>query len=83
MNNPGTGQQVTTTFYTFFLMMIPFIIVNYQIAKRKSVKPMKFLLLSLIPIVNYCTTVYLISLPDLDLKNKIERIYEKIIVGKD
>lgn len=76
---PGGSGQLITTFVTFFIVSIPFIILNYKIAKRKGRSASKYALLSIIPMLGTFLAIYLISLPDYELQKKIDEIYKSII----
>ena len=60
------------------LLAIPFIILNGIISKRKGKSQLKYILLSLIPFLGLCLTIYLVSFLDKDIQDKINKIYEKI-----
>lgn len=72
----GGGKQLITMFVTFGLLIIPILFVNAAIAKRKGRSQVKYILLSLIPLVGIYLLWNLISLPDKDLKDKIDQILE-------
>jgi hypothetical protein len=64
--------------YTFLIIAIPLIIMNIFIAKRKGQDRLVFGLLSLLPIVNFFCIIYLLSLTDIDILNKLDKIIEYI-----
>jgi hypothetical protein len=66
------------SFLPMALMAIPFIILNGIISKRKGKSKIKYILLSFIPLVGICLTIYLVSFLDKDVQDKINKIYEKI-----
>jgi hypothetical protein len=61
------------------IFAIPFLILNTIISKRKGKNRIKYFFLSLIPGVGICLTIYLCSLLDKDIEEKINKIYEKLI----
>ena len=71
---PGTDASTITMLVTFFLIMLPIAIVNAVIAKRKGRSRALYGWLSIIPLVGYFLLFYLISLPDKELMDKIDRI---------
>ena len=77
MEPAETSTSMITMLATFFLLMIPIAIVNAVIAKRKGRSRSLYGWLSVIPLVGYYLLCYLISLPDKDLIDKIERILAK------
>jgi hypothetical protein len=66
------------SFLPTILMAIPFIILNGIISRRKGKSKIKYILLSFIPLVGLCLTIYLVSFLDKDVQDKINKIYEKI-----
>jgi hypothetical protein len=77
MDPASAGGSMITMLITFFLLMIPIAIVNAVIAKRKGRSRALYGWLSIIPLVGYYLLCYLISLPDKDLIDKIDRILAK------
>jgi len=61
-----------------FIIAIPMSIFSYFIARRKGHSPGLFALLGIIPLVNFFTYLYLISLTDKDIMDKINEIYSSI-----
>jgi hypothetical protein len=78
----GGGTQLVTMLVTFGLIMIPIAILNATIAKRKGKSAAEFGWLSVIPIVGYFITIYLISLTDKALLDKVDKILETISSGR-
>jgi len=74
----NSTASMVSTLVTFFLVSIPFLILNIVIARRKGKNPVKYGLLSLIPLVGFALAWYLISRTDKDLEDKINYIYEQM-----
>lgn len=74
----GAGTQLITMLVTFCLLMLPIVFLNAAIAKRKGRSRVKYVLLSLIPLVGYFLLWNLISLPDKDMTDKISRILQLV-----
>jgi hypothetical protein len=74
----GAGTQLITMLVTFGLLMLPIVFLNAAIAKRKGRSRVKYVLLSLIPLVGYFLLWNLISLPDKDLMDKINQILQLV-----
>ena len=72
------GGQLITTFVTYFLFLIPIIILNGIVAPRKGRSAVAFTLLSFIPLCNIILTIFLVSLPDIEMKKKVDEIHELI-----
>jgi len=68
------------SFLPMILLVVPFIILNGMVSKRKGKSQKKYILLSFIPIpfLGLCLTMYLVSFLDKDIQDKINKIYEKI-----
>jgi len=77
MENENFGS-VFATFFPILLLMVPFIILNGIISKRKGKSQLKYILLSFIPSVGVFLIIYLVSFLDKDIQDKIDKIYEKI-----
>jgi hypothetical protein len=77
MENENFGS-IFATFFPVLLLMVPFIILNGIISKRKGKSQIKYILLSFIPPVGVYLVIYLVSFLDKDIQNKIDKIYEKI-----
>ncbi len=71
---PATGASTITMLVTFFLILLPIAIVNAIVAKRKGRSRALYGWLSIIPLVGYFLLFFLISLPDKELMDKIDRI---------
>jgi hypothetical protein len=82
----GANVQLITALITFYLIAsVPFVILNSSISKRKGKKPHVYVLLSIIPIVGYLLTWYLISLTDSNISDKLNQalqLIEKIENGR-
>ena len=66
----------------FLCTIIPLMIVNYIMAKRKGKNPIAYCLLSILPFVGFPLCIYLLSLIDKDIEDKINKIYEKLGSGQ-
>lgn len=66
------------TFIYALLVSIPMAFLNYVIARRKSEKPLVFALWSILPVINGMITLYLLSLEDKDMKEKIDQIHRQV-----
>jgi hypothetical protein len=77
MENENFGS-VFVTFFPVLLLMVPFIIINGIISKRKGKSQIKYILLSFITPVGIYLVIYLVSFLDKDIQDKIDKIYEKI-----
>ena len=75
----ANSGSVWALFLPMILLSIPFMILNGIISKRKGKNQVGYILLSLLPLVGLCLTIYLVSLLDKDIQDKINKIYEKII----
>ncbi|MCP4975351.1 MAG: hypothetical protein GY931_04245 [Maribacter sp.] len=64
-------QQYTPTLFPYLILMIPFIVLNVKIAKRKGKNSILFGFLSVIPLVNFWCSIYLASLTDTKIKEKL------------
>jgi hypothetical protein len=63
-------------------LSIPFMILNGIIAKKKGKKTVKYILLSIIPVLGLFLAIYLNSFVDKELEDKINEIYKKLIVDE-
>jgi hypothetical protein len=72
-----SGAQLTTVFITLILITIPFAILNGVIARRKGKSSVLFGLLRLIPFLGLLFAIYLVSLHDKDLIDKINRLLDQ------
>ncbi len=70
----NASGQLITMLITFGLLTIPMAILNASIAKRKGKSSSEFGWLSIIPFVGYLLTIYLVSLTDKALLDKIDKI---------
>jgi hypothetical protein len=77
----GGGTQLITMLVTFGLIMVPIAILNATIAKRKGKSAAEFGWLSAIPLVGYFVSIYLISLTDKALMDKVDKILESLPSG--
>jgi len=77
METINSGSSFVT-FLPLLLIMIPVIILNGIISKRKGKNHVKYILLSCIPPIGVYFTIYLVSFLDKDVQDKIDKIYEKI-----
>ncbi len=76
----GGGAQLVTMLVTFVIFMIPIAVLNATIAKRKGKNAAEFGWLSVIPLVGYFVAIYLLSLTDKALQDKVDKILE-ILAG--
>ena len=74
----GSSGSLFTSLLPMIIMSVPFMILNGLIAKRKGKNKIKYILLSFIPLLGLCLTIYLVSFLDKDLEDKINKIYEKL-----
>ena len=74
----GGGAQLATMLVTFLILMIPIAILNATIAKRKGKNAAEFGWLSVIPMVGYFVAIYLLSLTDKALQDKVDKILETL-----
>ena len=72
------GGQLITMIIPFLIIGIPTAILNANIAKRKGKSSAFHGWMSLIPFVGFLLAIYLVSLSDKDLVDKIERILAAI-----
>ena len=77
-NASGGGAQLMTMLVTFVMIAIPIAILNANIAKRKGKSAAQFGWLSVIPFVGYFIAIYLVSLTDKALLDKVDRILESL-----
>jgi hypothetical protein len=76
----GGGAQLITMLVTFLLIAVPLAILNGTIAKRKGKSGAEFGWLSIIPFVGPFVAVYLVSLTDKALLEKVDRIAEALSI---
>jgi hypothetical protein len=81
METVNSGSAFAT-FFPFFLLMVPFIILNGIISRRKGKNRLKYILLSFIPLIGVYLVIYLVSFLDKDIQDKIDKIYEKMDAQK-
>ena len=72
------GTQLVTTWVTAFIVGIVLAFVNANIASRKAKSRALFGWITAIPLVGHFMFVFLVSLPDKDVVDKIDRILEKL-----
>jgi hypothetical protein len=60
------------------LISVPFMVLNGIISVRKGKDQTKYILLSIVPVLGFFLTLYLISFLDKDIQDKIDRIHEKL-----
>ena len=72
----STGTQLITMLLTFLILMVPIAILNGTIAKRKGRNAAEFGWLSVIPFVGFFLAIYLLSLTDKALQDKVDRILQ-------
>jgi uncharacterized membrane protein (GlpM family) len=77
-NAGGGGAQLITMLVTFMLIAIPIAFLNANIAKRKGKSAAEFGWLSVIPFVGYFVAIYLVSLTDKALMDKVDKILESL-----
>ena len=70
MNEPN----LFISFIPLILITIPFIFLNAAIASRKGKNTFLYAILSIIPFVGLYLAIYLLSLTDKSLQDKIEKI---------
>lgn len=75
------GTQLVTMLVTYLLIAIPLAILNANIAKRKGRSGAKFGWLTMIPFAGVFFSIYLASLTDKELIDKIDKILESITSG--
>ena len=80
-SSSGGGTQLVTMLTTFAILMVPIIVLNVLIAKRKGKNVAEYGWLSVIPFVGYFLTIYLLSLTDKALQDKVDRIFEVVTGG--
>ena len=74
----NSGAQLVTMLITLLLLMVPIAILNATIAKRKGKNAAEYGWLSIIPIVGYFVAIYLLSLTDKALQDKVDKIIEML-----
>ena len=62
------------SFISLLIMSIPILIFNIFLAKRKGKNPVYYGILSLIPLVGFYLAIYLASLIDKSINEKIDKI---------
>jgi len=72
-----------TMLVTFLLIIIPIAIINASIAKRKGKSRALFGWLSIIPLFGYFLAFYLISFPDKEVTDKLDKILAKLGIPSD
>lgn len=72
----GGATQLVTMLFTFLILMIPFAILNASIARRKGRSGAEFGWLSVIPFVGFFIAIYLVSLTDKVLQDKVDKILQ-------
>jgi uncharacterized membrane protein len=72
-----------TMLVTFLLIMIPIAVINASIAKRKGKSRALFGWLSIIPLFGYFLAFYLISFPDKEINDKLDRILVQLGITSD
>ena len=85
MGTEGSGSSIITmvvTLVLFLLFLIAFPILNSSIAKRKGKSRALFGWFSVIPLVGFFLLFYLISLPEKELMDKIDKILAKTEMPK-
>lgn len=71
-------QNTLLTMAPIIMMSFPFIFLNAAIAAKKGRSMVKYGLLGLLPIANFYCAIYLVSLPDIAIKEKLDEILEKL-----
>lgn len=74
MQNPNPLSPIIP----MLIVAIPVIILNYKIAIRKGKSQGLYAILGIIPVVNFFCFLYLISLTDKELIDKLNVIYDKL-----
>lgn len=72
------GRSIIFAIFPILFVSVPLMIVNYIMAKRKGKEPILFCLLSIFPFVGIPFAIYLLSLLDKKVEDKINKIYEKL-----
>jgi hypothetical protein len=72
--NDMEPQPGIASFIPLLIMTIPIVIFNVFLSKRKGRNPIAYGALSLIPLVNFYLAVYLASLTDKSISDKIDKI---------
>ncbi len=67
-------QNVLVSFLPLIILTVPIIILNISIASRKGKSPFLFGIVSLLPLVGFYVAIYLSSLTDKSLSEKIDKI---------
>ncbi|MBN2436413.1 MAG: hypothetical protein JXK07_14215 [Spirochaetes bacterium] len=75
---PNQQPNMLVSFMPMILLTIPMIVLNCKVAKRKGRSQVLYLILSVIPIVNFFSCLYLISLTDIEVVEKLNSILEKL-----
>jgi hypothetical protein len=68
----------TITFIPMLLMSIPILIMNIILAKRKGRNAVLYFVISIIPLAGYFAAIFLASLTDKSINDKINRILEML-----
>ena len=71
-------DETFAAFLPFLLMTIPFVILNIIICPRKGKNPVLFGLLSIIPLIGVYLAIYLVSITDKSVIDKIDLIITKL-----
>jgi len=74
MNNQVTLAQ----FLPMIIIAIPFLFLNPAIADRKGKNKIKYGLLGILPVVNMFSALYLASLPDKMILERLDTIINKL-----
>jgi hypothetical protein len=74
MEQNTTQPIVIMQFLPLMLITIPFVIVVLSISKRKGISSLQSAILALIPFVNFMYSLWLASLPDKNLVERIEKL---------
>jgi hypothetical protein len=74
----ASGGSLITMLVTFLLIAIPIAILNSSIARRKGKSGAAYAWLSVLPLVGYFLAIYLISLTDRAVVEKLDRIAERL-----
>jgi len=77
METAANGSSLITVLVTFLILLIPTAILNAIIARRKGKSRALYGWISVIPFVGFYLLFFLISLPDKELIDKIDKLLAK------
>ncbi len=74
----SSGSQLLSMLMLPLIFSIAFVFLNASIARRKGRNPAIFGPLSIFPLVNLVLAVYLVSLPDQEMMDKLDAILKAL-----